>query len=95
MCVPRVGVRPLARRSYLRQFPSKHYSCDGRDPLMYVNVLLLSLQFKAALQYLLSDPAAAPYRVPPRPTPSGISKRVTPKTGPSSPTPEESLLIVR
>jgi hypothetical protein len=50
-------------QAYLRQFPSKHYSCEGRDPLMYVSVLLLSLQFKAALHYMLNDPAAAAYRV--------------------------------
>ena len=29
---------------------------------MYVNVLLLSLQFKSALHYLLSDPATHAYR---------------------------------
>mmetsp|Transcript_31486 Transcript_31486/g.59180 ORF Transcript_31486/g.59180 Transcript_31486/m.59180 type:complete len:867 (-) Transcript_31486:321-2921(-) len=49
-------------QSFLRQYPSKHYSRDGHEPLAYVNVLLLSLQFKSAIQYLLSDPATHQYR---------------------------------
>ena len=31
-------------QAYLRQYPAAHYSRDGREPLLYVTVLLLSLQ---------------------------------------------------
>jgi hypothetical protein len=35
-------------QTYLRQYPAAHYSRDGREPLLYVTVLLLSLQVRVA-----------------------------------------------
>lgn len=31
---------------YLQQYPAAHYSHNGKEPLLYVVVLLLSLQFR-------------------------------------------------
>jgi len=33
-------------QSYLQQYPAAHYSHNGKEPLLYVVVLLLSLQFR-------------------------------------------------
>ena len=35
----------------------------GSEPLLYVTVLLLSLQFRAAVDFLAQDPGTKPYRV--------------------------------
>lgn len=35
---------------YLNKYPPEHYSKAGREPLLYATVLLLSLQFAAALR---------------------------------------------
>lgn len=43
---------------YLNKYPPEHYSKAGREPLLYATVLLLSLQFTAALRYLTRDAAA-------------------------------------
>ena len=44
-----VPYRAADLQGYLNQYPSKHYSRDGAEPLMYVTVLLLSLQFKVSI----------------------------------------------
>ena len=33
-------------QQYLQQYPAAHYSHNGKEPLLYVVVLLLSLQFR-------------------------------------------------
>lgn len=33
-------------QAYLQQYPAAHYSHGGKEPLLYVVVLLLSLQFR-------------------------------------------------
>lgn len=35
-------------QGYLQQYPPAHYSHGGKEPLLYVVVLLLSLQFRCA-----------------------------------------------
>lgn len=48
---------------YIVHFPSSHYSQNGKEPLLYATVLLLSLQFKAAIAFLAKDATAGSYRV--------------------------------
>lgn len=48
---------------YIVQFPSSHYSQAGKEPLLYATVLLLSLQFKAAVAFLAKDASASGYRL--------------------------------
>ncbi|CAL5221540.1 g3750 [Coccomyxa viridis] len=50
-------------QSYLVQFPASHYSSGGREPLQYATVLLLSLQFRAAVAFLAQDATTKNYRV--------------------------------
>ncbi len=50
-------------QGYLSQFPAGHYSHGGREPLLYATVLLLSLQFRAAVAFLAQDPSTRNYRV--------------------------------
>eukprot|EP00887_Chlorella_sp_A99_P000841 scaffold5.g841.t1 len=50
-------------QSYLRQYPPAHYSHGGKEPLLYVVVLLLSLQFKAAVSFLAKEAATRDYRL--------------------------------
>lgn len=50
-------------QAYLGQFPAAHYSHGGREPLLYCTVLLLSLQFRAAVAFLAQDASARDYRV--------------------------------
>ena len=50
-------------QAYLQQFPGAHYSAQGREPLLYATVLLLSLQFRAAVAFLARDGSARDYRV--------------------------------
>ena len=33
-------------QQYLQQYPASHYSHNGKEPLLYAVVLLLSLQFR-------------------------------------------------
>jgi nuclear pore complex protein Nup93 len=49
-------------QAYLQQFPAAHYSHNGREPLLYATVLLLSLQFRAAVAFLAQDASAKDYR---------------------------------
>lgn len=49
-------------QTYLQQFPAAHYSHNGRKPLLYATVLLLSLQFKAAVAFLAQDASTRDYR---------------------------------
>eukprot|EP00898_Chlorokybus_atmophyticus_P001151 jgi/Chlat1/2036/Chrsp159S02326 len=48
---------------YLRQYPPSHYNKNGLDPLLYGQVLLLSLQYGDFLAYLARDRVTEPYRV--------------------------------
>lgn len=50
-------------QTFLSQFPAKHYTSGGREPLLYVIVLLLSLQFLSAIAFLAKDPSATEFRV--------------------------------
>jgi hypothetical protein len=49
-------------QAYLQQFPASHYSAGGREPLLYATVLLLSLQFRAAVAFLARDGSARDFR---------------------------------
>ena len=50
-------------QQYLTQFPPTHYSQGGKQPLLYVTVLLLSLQFRAALTFLAKDASTRSFRI--------------------------------
>lgn len=50
-------------QQYLGQYPPAHYSHGGREPLLYVVVLLLSLQHAAAVTFLAQDASARDYRL--------------------------------
>lgn len=43
---------------YLNEFQPRHYSKEGKQPLLYAMVLLLSLQFHAAVDFLVHDPTS-------------------------------------
>ena len=45
-------------QAYLNEYQPRHYSRDGRQPLLYAAVLLLSLQFHAAAAFLVHDPGS-------------------------------------
>ncbi len=71
---PRITAQPWMRagageytlsdlQAYLGQFPAAHYSHGGREPLLYCTVLLLSLQFRAAVAFLAQDASARDYRI--------------------------------
>ena len=42
-------------QNYLIKFQPSHYTKNGKDPLVYPYVLLLSLQFHAAIVYLMKE----------------------------------------
>lgn len=42
-------------QSYLTKFQPSHYTKNGKDPLVYPYVLLLSLQFHAAIVYMMKE----------------------------------------
>eukprot|EP00899_Mesostigma_viride_P012822 jgi/Mesvir1/21540/Mv03981-RA.2 len=46
-------------QEHLRRYSAKNYTNNGRDPLRYVKILLLSQQFVEAAQFLLSGAAVA------------------------------------
>ncbi|GMH40383.1 hypothetical protein BSKO_08287 [Bryopsis sp. KO-2023] len=46
----------------IREFSGSFYSREGKAPMMYALVLLASLQFKAAIQFLAQDSMAESYR---------------------------------
>jgi nuclear pore complex protein Nup93 len=50
-------------QQYLLQYPATHYSHGGREPLLYVVVLLLTMQFSSALGFLASSPLTRDYRL--------------------------------
>lgn len=50
-------------QTYLNQFPVTHYSQEGKEPLLYATVLLLSLQLRALVTFLAKEPSARDYRV--------------------------------
>ncbi len=43
-------------QNYLQQYPASHYSHNGKEPLLYVVVLLLSLQFRWVLMHYAGAP---------------------------------------
>jgi len=47
----------------LNRWPAAYYSKQGKEPLLFVTVLLLSLQFGAALRFLWKDETTKLYRV--------------------------------
>lgn len=47
----------------LQQYPASHYSHNGREPLLYAVVLLLSLQSTAAVNFLARDPSTRDVRL--------------------------------
>lgn len=42
-------------QTYLTKFQPSHYTKNGKDPLVYPYVLLLSLQFHAAVVYMMKE----------------------------------------
>lgn len=52
-----------ALQHYLQQYPPAHYSHQGKEPLLYTMVQLLSLQLQGAVAYLARDPATRAFRV--------------------------------
>ncbi|KAL4437959.1 hypothetical protein ABPG77_004180 [Micractinium sp. CCAP 211/92] len=50
-------------QNYLQQYPASHYSHNGKEPLLYVVVLLLSLQFRGAVAFLAREAATRDYRL--------------------------------
>lgn len=42
-------------QAYLNRFPRTHYTKEGREPLLYVSVLAMSLQFHEAVTHLCRD----------------------------------------
>ncbi|GAB4816873.1 hypothetical protein N2152v2_003919 [Parachlorella kessleri] len=50
-------------QQYLQQYPPGHYSHNGKEPLLYVLVLLLSLQFRAAVDFLAQEASTRDYRL--------------------------------
>ena len=49
--------------SQINQYSSSHYSKEGKEPLLYAAVLLLSLQPDKAVQYLATDASTQDFRV--------------------------------
>lgn len=47
----------------LARWPPAYYTKNGAEPLLYVTVLLLSLQFSAAVKFLWQDASSRPYRL--------------------------------
>lgn len=47
----------------INRWPPQYYSKQSREPLLYVTVLLLSLQLGAALRFLWRDETTRPYRL--------------------------------
>uniref|UniRef100_A0A061SE68 Nuclear pore protein n=1 Tax=Tetraselmis sp. GSL018 TaxID=582737 RepID=A0A061SE68_9CHLO len=50
-------------QQYLGKYPASHYSKDGKEPLLYAVVLLLSLQFRQAVSFLAKDPSTHAHRI--------------------------------
>jgi hypothetical protein len=47
----------------LNRWGPKYYSKEGKEPLLFLTVLLLSLQFRQALSFLLKSEMAKAYRL--------------------------------
>ncbi|GAX79377.1 hypothetical protein CEUSTIGMA_g6819.t1 [Chlamydomonas eustigma] len=47
----------------LNRWPATYYSKQGKEPLLYIMILLLSLQFQEALRFLWKDETTKMYRV--------------------------------
>jgi nuclear pore complex protein Nup93 len=52
-----------ALQAELNRWGPKYYSKDGKEPLLFLTVLLLSLQFKRGLAFLLKSDMAKAYRL--------------------------------
>ena len=50
-------------QAYLTRWPPEHYSSQGREPLLYAIVLLLTLQPRTAVAFLARHASAASFRV--------------------------------
>ena len=50
-------------QAYVVRWPAGHYSGQGKEPLLYALVLLLTLQPRTAVAFLTRDPSAAAFRV--------------------------------
>eukprot|EP00198_Chlamydomonas_reinhardtii_P014412 XP_001703749.1 predicted protein [Chlamydomonas reinhardtii] len=60
------GVQPYSLadlQADINRWPPQYYSKQSREPLLYVTVLVLSLQLGAALRFLWRDDTAKPYRL--------------------------------
>lgn len=62
--VPAAAVYRLSDlQAELNRWPASYYSKNGKEPLLYLTVLFLSLQFRQALRFLLKDESTKQYRV--------------------------------
>ena len=50
-------------QAYVVRWPAEHYSGQGREPLLYAMVLLLTLQPRTAVAFLARHPSAGSFRV--------------------------------
>ena len=50
-------------QAYLTRWPAEHYSSQGREPLLYAVVLLLTLQPRTAVAFLARHASCASFRV--------------------------------
>ena len=61
-----LGAAPSYRlpdlQAEINRWPASYYSRNGKEPLLYASVLLLSLQFSRALRFLWRDESAAALR---------------------------------
>ncbi|KAG2437935.1 hypothetical protein HXX76_005551 [Chlamydomonas incerta] len=60
------GVQPYSLadlQADINRWPPQYYSKQNREPLLYVTVLVLSLQLGAALRFLWKDDTAKPFRL--------------------------------
>lgn len=63
---PMSGVAPYTLadlQADINRWPPQYYSKQNREPLLYVTVLLLSLQLGPALRFLWRDDTTKPYRL--------------------------------
>ncbi|GFR48471.1 hypothetical protein Agub_g10162, partial [Astrephomene gubernaculifera] len=63
---PAAGVPPYTLadlQADINRWPPQYYSKQNREPLLYVTVLVLSLQLGAAVRFLWKDETTKPYRL--------------------------------
>lgn len=64
--MPLAGPVPYTLRELqgeINRWPPQYYSKEGKEPLLYLTVLLLSLQFAAAVRFLCKDKETKAYRI--------------------------------